>query len=135
MAWGGGSLSRHSSFPSFQYSILPSFHPSNIPSRSSLEANIGPTDASGRTGPNDYLPVSSFPHILLTTYLPYTPNGNSHASSRQTIRPVKPITTDIPDIYLRVSLSVIPLIWLMIQNPLSFIQGNIFDPQPIAIAR
>ena len=51
------------------------------------------------------------------------------------ISPTIPITLNRKEKFLMASFSFIPLIRLMIQKALSFIQGKILDPHPIARAR
>ncbi len=54
------------------------------------------------------------------------------APTRVATRPARPIMAVIVVTYRRPSVSVIPLILQITQNPLSFIHGNGFEPQPIA---
>ena len=65
----------------------------------------------------------------------YYTKGNKRANIIITANPTKAITTIIAEDNLNVSPSVIPLILLMTQKPLSFIQAMGFEPHPMARAR
>ncbi len=65
----------------------------------------------------------------------YPDIGKSHASSITATKPSIAITVIKNDTLRIVSPIVIPLIRLITQKPLSFIHGNGFEPQPIAIAK
>ena len=61
--------------------------------------------------------------------------GNNQARSITATKPSIAITVIRNDTLRIDSRRVIPLMRLITQNPLSFIHGNGFEPQPIAIAR
>ena len=65
----------------------------------------------------------------------YQTNGSSFAAIITTAIPAKPINVSSMEKVFRVSASVRPLILPTTQNPLSFIHGIGFEPQPIASAR
>ncbi len=62
-------------------------------------------------------------------------NGNSAAPIIVAAKPARPISVSIGKRARRASASVIPLIFVITQKPLSFIQGNGLEPQPMARAR
>ena len=61
-------------------------------------------------------------------------SGKKFASSIHKKSPVTPMMVSRMEKFRIVSVSVKPLILQMIQKELSFIQLNIFDPQPITMA-
>ncbi len=87
-----------------------------------------------------FFPNSSFliPNSRAPARLPLSPlqtKGNRAEAITVKINPATAMMVAMQEKFRRVSPSVIPLILLIIQNPLSFIQGKGLEPNPMTMAR
>ena len=101
------------------------------------------THACARRPPRATLPHISYRHFSVRSFTGSEDSagrdqpaiGKIVAAAIVATRPTMPISVVIGVTYLRPSASVIPLIRVITQKPLSFIQAIGLEPQPMAMAR